>query len=356
MSISRNRRGRFKSVSRSTKRHSKSKSLDVTTKAQMHKLQSMLKKTNLTVVLVYADWCGHCHTYKDTVWKQLEGLANKKVGLAKLNEKVLKESPLSSAKINGYPSVLVVGKDGKPAEFKDESTGEPTNAMPNARDVEMMKGLVTGASDQASPNISQYPKTIYIGKESNVSKKAEETPAELEVESKSLLNATPADDLEPEPESGNVSAYNPSDSDMSSSGNAANSSANSGNAANSSANSANMATENASTNASANSGNMAAENASAPPENPEDNASAILVNSESPVSSKVLPPSASDDLLDTNIAVSGPENSSQLGGSLYMALLESAKATAPAALLTAAAVMKSRSRRSKKSGKRKTRR
>jgi len=320
----------------------------------MHKLESMLKKMNLTVVLIYADWCGHCHTYKDTVWKQLEKLANKKVGLAKLNEKVLKESPLSSAKINGYPSVLVVGQDGKPAEFKDESTGEPTNAMPNARDVEMMKGLVTGANSQASrsqaSNVSQYPKTIYIGNESNVSKKAEEavneTPAELEVESKSLLDVTPADDLEPEPESGNVSAYNPSD-DMS----------------NASGPDTSMPDNSMPDNTSAPENSSAPENTSAPenasPENPDDNASAILVNSESPVSSKVLPPSASDDLLDTNssvTAVSGPENSSQLGGSLYMALLESAKVTAPAALLTAAAVVKSRrSRRARKSGKRKSR-
>jgi len=321
----------------------------------MHKLESMLKKMNLTVVLVYADWCGHCHTYKDTVWKQLEALKNKKVGLAKLNEKALADSPLSSAKINGYPSVLVVGKDGKPAEFKDESTGEPTNAMPNARDVEMMKGLVNGASKTPEPtNVSQYPKTIYIGNESNVSKKAEEeaTPEiaeevapELEVESKSLLNASPADDLEPESESADVSAYNPNGANASA--NAANASANSANASanasNASVNASNASASNASVNASASA------NAS-----PEDNASAILVDSESPVSSKVLPPSASDDLLDTNsVAVSGPENSSQLGGSLYMALLASARATAPAAILTAAATMKSRKNR--KSVKRKTR-
>jgi thiol-disulfide isomerase/thioredoxin len=293
----------------------------------MHKLESMMKKMNLTVVLVYADWCGHCHTYKDTVWKHLEGMPNKKVGLAKLNEKALADSPLSSAKINGYPSVLVVGKDGKPAEFKDESTGEATNAMPNARDVEMMKGLVTGANASSKmPNVSQYPKTIYIGKESNVSKKAEEAVElsdELNVESKSLLNEpsanediTPAD--EPEMvEPGNMNAYNP-------------------------------------VSGPTDAGNASGANVNMNNTNPTENASAILVNSESPVSSKVLPPSASDDLLDTNAsvtAVSGPENSSQLGGSLYMALLESAKATAPAAILTAAAAMKSRRSRRAKSRK-----
>lgn len=310
----------------------------------MHQLESMLKKMNLTVVLVYADWCGHCHTYKDTVWKQLEGLSNKKVGLAKLNEKALPHSPLSSAKINGYPSILVVGQDGKPAEFKDESTGEPTNALPNARDTEMMKGLVTGASSSKAPDVSSYPKTIYIGNESNVTKKAEEQepeevdamvdPSELAVESKSLLNA-PAEETATE--------------EMN---DAMNNAATTNNAEN---NAANNAENNAANNATNNAANNAENTTDA---TPEENASAILVNSESPVSSKVLPPSASDDLLDTNssvAAVSGPENSSQLGGSLYMALLESAKVTAPAAILTAAAVMKSRRSRRAKAGKQKTR-
>jgi hypothetical protein len=292
----------------------------------MPKLESLIKKMNLTIVLVYADWCGHCHTYKDTVWKKLEGMNSKKVGLAKLNEKAFADSPLSSAKINGYPSVLVVGKDGKPAEFKDES-GDATNAMPNSRDMEMMKGLVRGTESQPKPDANvTYPKTIYIGNESNVSRKAEEAEEvpELEVESKSLLNVSPADDLEPE--TGDITPYNPSGANNS------NYFVNDSTAANAS---------NTATASNANAANM---NVNASPENAK-NASAILINSESPVSSKVLPPNASDDLLDT---VSGPENSSQLGGSLYMALLASAKATAPAAILTAAAAAKSKPRKTRR--------
>jgi len=327
-SISRNRRGRFKSVSKSTKKSSKS--LDIVSKAQMHKLEAMLKKMNLTVVLVYADWCGHCKTYKQDVWKQLLATGNKRVGMAALNEKALADSPFKNAKINGYPSVLISGPDGKPAEFRDESTGEPTNAMPNARDVGMMKGLISGA--KSAPNVSGFPKTIYIGRNDEVTKRAEETSGsegveqaeELGVESKSLLNSpnsTAVSESEETPAAENES----------------------------------VAAENESVAANENNATPA-ENEATPVENevaeneatPTDNATAILVNSESPVTSKVLPPSASDDLLNTNAtvtAVSGPANSSQLGGSLYMALLESAKVTAPAAILTAAAVMKSRRRR-----------
>jgi thiol-disulfide isomerase/thioredoxin len=329
-SISRNRRGRFKSVSKSTKKSSKS--LDIVSKAQMHKLEAMLKKMNLTVVLVYADWCGHCKTYKQDVWKQLLATGNKRVGMAALNEKALADSPFKNAKINGYPSVLISGPDGKPAEFRDESTGEPTNAMPNARDVGMMKGLISGA--KSAPNVSGFPKTIYIGRNDEVTKKAEETSGsegveqaeELGVESKSLLNSpnsTVVSEGEETPAAENESVAAENESVAANENN-------------------DTPTENEVT---------PAENNATPAENeatPTDNATAILVNSESPVTSKVLPPSASDDLLNTNAsvtAVSGPANSSQLGGSLYMALLESAKVTAPAAILTAAAAMKSRRRR-----------
>jgi thiol-disulfide isomerase/thioredoxin len=340
-SISRNRRGRFKSVSKSTKKSSKS--LDIVSKAQMHKLEAMLKKMNLTVVLVYADWCGHCKTYKQDVWKQLLATGNKRVGMAALNEKALADSPFKNAKINGYPSVLISGPDGKPAEFRDESTGEPTNAMPNARDVGMMKGLISGA--KSAPNVSGFPKTIYIGRNDEVTKKAEETSGsegveqaeELGVESKSLLNS---------PNSTVVSESEETPAAENESGPAENESVP---AANNATPAENDVAENNAT--PAENEVTPAENNATPAENeatPTDNATAILVNSESPVTSKVLPPSASDDLLDTNAsvtAVSGPANSSQLGGSLYMALLESAKVTAPAAILTAAAVMKSRRRR-----------
>ena len=331
----------------------------------MHKLESMLKKTNLTIILVYADWCGHCHTYKDTVWKQLEQMSNKKVGLAKLNEKVLADSPLSGAKINGYPSVLVVGKDGKPAEFKDESTGEATNAMPNTRDLDMMKGLVRGANKpnsvlndnmtlspytsfnvtrNVSPNASKvdmsvYPKTIYIGKESNVTTKAANVASKAANVASNEEESDSDSDSDEEDSNININIGSKNSKNMNSSNMSINGSKNSSNMSiNEGMNSSNM-----SINEGMNSSNM---NISANKSQISKNSSAILIDSESPVSSKILPPSAEDDLL-TPVSASGPMNSSQLGGSLYMALLDAAKATAPAALLTAAAAMKSR--RSRKS-------
>ncbi len=127
---------------------------DIRSAKDMGLLKEVLGNHPLTLVLIYADWCGHCHTYKDSTWKELANTPNRKVGLAQLNSDVLPESPFSNAKIQGYPSVLVVGKDGKPAEFVED--GDPTNALPNSRDTAAMKEFIT-APDPSALNASNLP-------------------------------------------------------------------------------------------------------------------------------------------------------------------------------------------------------
>lgn len=114
---------------------------DIRSAKDIAKLLKILAERPITLVLVYADWCGHCHTYKADTWKTLSEIPNRTVGMAQVNGDILEQSPLKNAAISGYPSVLVVDKDGKMAEFKEN--GEPTNAVPNARDTEAMTALVT---------------------------------------------------------------------------------------------------------------------------------------------------------------------------------------------------------------------
>jgi thiol-disulfide isomerase/thioredoxin len=115
--------------------------IDVRSTTDMGKLTDLIKNNKIVLVLVYADWCGHCQTFKKDVWQPLSGMPNRKVPLAAVNESVLAESPVASAKIDGYPSVLMMGQDMKPAVFEGES-GEPTNAMPNTRNLEAMRTIV----------------------------------------------------------------------------------------------------------------------------------------------------------------------------------------------------------------------
>jgi thiol-disulfide isomerase/thioredoxin len=120
--------------------------LDVRSKADVGKLMDLLKQNKIVLILVYADWCGHCQTFKKDVWAPLSAMPNRKVPLAAVNETMLAETPAAAAKIDGYPSVLMMGQDMKAAEFEGES-GEPTNAMPNTRDLEAMKTIVANDPD-----------------------------------------------------------------------------------------------------------------------------------------------------------------------------------------------------------------
>jgi hypothetical protein len=133
-------------------------SLDVREPKDISAFESLLKKGPITFVLVYADWCGHCKTYKNNTWKNLQGVENKKNNLASVHYDQLENTSLKNSKIDGYPSLLVVGTDGKPATFKTEEG--PTNAMPELRNEELLKTLLTKPASplgEPMPSLSRTP-------------------------------------------------------------------------------------------------------------------------------------------------------------------------------------------------------
>ena len=116
--------------------------LDVRSPNDVPAFEDMIQAGPITVVLVYADWCGHCVNYKKNVWKNLTAMGNRKVNLASVHFDQLANTSQKDAKIEGYPSVLIVGNDKKAADFKKED-GQKTNALPNANNLEAMKTLVS---------------------------------------------------------------------------------------------------------------------------------------------------------------------------------------------------------------------
>ena len=119
--------------------------IDVQTIQDVGKLVEHIKNNVVTLLLIYADWCGHCGTFKDSIWKKLAGMKNRKVAMAQVNEKVLEhvKNHIPNLKIDGYPTNVLVGRDMTPATMTDAETGEPTNALPNTRDMASMTKLVT---------------------------------------------------------------------------------------------------------------------------------------------------------------------------------------------------------------------
>lgn len=117
--------------------------VDVRSPEDVSQFEKILAHGPITIVLVYADWCGHCVRYKENVWSKLLANPNRKLNLASVHYDQLENTSQKHAAIKGYPSVLVVGSDKKAATFPDNGTAKKTNAFPKAQSLEVMEEMVT---------------------------------------------------------------------------------------------------------------------------------------------------------------------------------------------------------------------
>jgi thiol-disulfide isomerase/thioredoxin len=119
--------------------------LNVRSDGAVKLFEKALVKGPLTLVYVNAKWCGACHRFNDEVWSPLTKLKNKSVNLASVDSEFIGKTSLASVPRKFYPTLMLVGKDGKPATFKDEE-GQPTNSMPRnstlSEDREALSNLV----------------------------------------------------------------------------------------------------------------------------------------------------------------------------------------------------------------------
>jgi len=131
-------------------------------------LETLIKTGPVTLVLVHADWCGHCQTYKP-VWSELENVPGRTANMAMIHHDMVEKSPtLKNAKIPGYPTVLKVYQNGHIEEYKEEEKGK-TNALPNMRDMTIMKKEITSPvipksivlqNTRSRSNVSNSPQAV----------------------------------------------------------------------------------------------------------------------------------------------------------------------------------------------------
>lgn len=133
--------GGAKRKSRKVTKGRVTKAMDVRSRKQVKGFEDLLSKGPLTLVLVYADWCGACHRFRENTWKDIQKLPNKSVNITSVREDVFPETSLKNTKINYYPSLLLVGNNKKPAEFTSPK-GESTNVLPN-NSKELLTKIVT---------------------------------------------------------------------------------------------------------------------------------------------------------------------------------------------------------------------
>jgi len=135
-------------VSKKTKkmkkgRGAKAANIDVRKTEDAIAFKNMLDNNKAAFVLVYADYCGHCHTYKDNVWNKLIANPNRKNAMASIHYDQLEKTPLASTKVSGYPTILYLENGRGPMKFKNKTTGEEEIEIPDARDLKKMESILS---------------------------------------------------------------------------------------------------------------------------------------------------------------------------------------------------------------------
>jgi len=128
--------------------------LDVKKEKDIHLFEKAIVKGPLTLVYVNAKWCGACHKFSEEVWSPLTKLKNKQVNIASIDSEMIGKTSLANVPRKFYPTLMLVGKDKKPATFKDE-TGEPTNAMPRGNSLLEDKAMLMTLAKTKQPTAEQ---------------------------------------------------------------------------------------------------------------------------------------------------------------------------------------------------------
>jgi thiol-disulfide isomerase/thioredoxin len=139
--------------------------LDVRTPNAVQDIIKRITKGPVTVVLIYADWCGHCHTLMPH-FKAASQLPQRNAQVISIRDdmlgrynKAINSFNRSAPELNveGYPSVLLVGPDGTKLSEIASTKEALESAMVNAGPVAVEAGLAEPASLVSLSNNRRIP-------------------------------------------------------------------------------------------------------------------------------------------------------------------------------------------------------
>jgi len=140
---------------RKAKGKAKAKVLKVDALHKIKDAEKLLGKGSISIVLIYAEWCGACHRFMKNIWNPSCNKSAKHQRIA-IREDMVKNTSLANANFKYLPSLIVVDEKGQMQNFKTPE-GD-TNAMPTPKDKQELNRIVNvpvlpSASDSPSPSL-----------------------------------------------------------------------------------------------------------------------------------------------------------------------------------------------------------
>lgn len=154
--------------------------LDVRSNKQLKEFERRIKQGGLTIVLVWAPWCGHCHKFMPhfdeaakSPSRSVQAVKVEETMLPAVNAVLTKNinkaaKPLS---VEGYPSLIVVDKNGNAVTAIEavKSTEVMRNVMNNAGPLAEEAGINVGENianltmPSTQPVINLSPNNVIVG-------------------------------------------------------------------------------------------------------------------------------------------------------------------------------------------------
>ncbi len=118
--------------------------IDVDNEEKIDELDARIQIGKLSLVFVYAPWCGHCQNYKP-IMDELEQLPNRSVQIARVRDDIYPKTALGQkVPADSYPSLMLVKPNNSVTIFKNKN-GETSNSIPNYTNKEVMKSIIENA-------------------------------------------------------------------------------------------------------------------------------------------------------------------------------------------------------------------
>ncbi len=155
--------------------------LDVRSTKHLREFEKRIKKGPLTIVMVYADWCGHCHTMaphfdaaSKSPGRSIQSVKVNEQMLDSVNDFMTKNIPQNSKPINveGYPSILIVDNKGnKVTDIEPvRNTKTMTEVMNKSANLASNSGLINEDPVNPPNNANIYKNKNFESNNANKNK------------------------------------------------------------------------------------------------------------------------------------------------------------------------------------------